>query len=63
MRTTNVSQLEESPTKANEAPKLPTVVCRDCKSPSPIGSLIEVDALHVQCPVCLFVFFCDTERM
>jgi hypothetical protein len=63
MRTTNVSQLEESPTNADEAPEPPTVVCRDCKSPSPIGSLIEVDAVHVQCPVCLFVFFCDTERM
>jgi hypothetical protein len=35
----------------------PTVVCGDCKSPSAIESLIPVDALHVQCPLCLYVFF------
>jgi hypothetical protein len=62
MRTTNVSQLEEPQTDANEAPEFAAVICPDCKSPSPIGSLIEVNALHVQCPVCLFVFFWDTAR-
>jgi hypothetical protein len=62
MRTTYV-QLQESSTHAKKASKLPTVVCRDCKSPSPIDALIEVDALHVQCPHCLFIFFWDTERL
>ena len=62
MRTTNVSQLQESLTNApDKAYERPTVVCRDCKSPSPIDALIEVDALHVQCPSCLFVFFLDRE--
>jgi hypothetical protein len=41
----------------HEAAHAPTVVCRDCKSPSLIESLIPVDALHVQCPLCLYVFF------
>jgi hypothetical protein len=55
-----VSQLQELLTNApDKAPKRPTVVCRDCKSVSPIDTLIEVDALHVQCPLCLFVFFLD----
>ncbi len=62
MRTTNVSQLEESPTNAEETLEVASVVCPDCRSRSPIDSLIEVDALHVQCPLCLFVFFWDTER-
>jgi len=62
MRTTNVSQLEESPTNAHEALQPPSLVCPDCRSSSPIGSLIEVNALHMQCPLCLFVFFWDTER-
>jgi hypothetical protein len=63
VRTTYVSQLQESLTKApHAAHERPTVVCRDCKSPSPVDSLIEVAALHVQCPVCLYVFFLDTER-
>jgi len=57
-----VSQLQESLTNApDKAPERPTVACRDCKSPSPIDTLIEVDALHVQCPFCLFVFFLDRE--
>jgi hypothetical protein len=41
----------------HDAADAPTVVCRDCKSPSPTDSLIPVDALHVQCPLCLYVFF------
>jgi hypothetical protein len=63
MRTTYVSQIEESLTNApDEASERPTVVCRDCRSPSSIDSLIDVDALHVQCPVCLYVFFLDTGK-
>jgi Zn finger protein HypA/HybF involved in hydrogenase expression len=59
-----VSQLQESLTNAaDEALERPTIVCKDCKSPSPIDSLIEVDALHVQCPQCLFVFFLDTAQL
>lgn len=62
MRTTYVSRLQESPTKSSdEAPERPIVVCRDCRSPSPIEALIEVDTLHVQCPLCLFVFFLNRE--
>lgn len=60
----NVAQLQESRTNApHEAPERQTVVCKDCKSASPIDSFIEVDALHVQCPRCLFVFFLDTDRL
>jgi hypothetical protein len=36
-----------------------TVVCKDCKTPSPLDALIDVDALHVQCPSCLYVFFLE----
>jgi hypothetical protein len=36
-----------------------TVLCKDCKFPSPLDSLVSVDALHVQCPRCLYVFFMD----
>jgi hypothetical protein len=41
------------------APDVPTIICNDCKAPSPVASLIPVDALHVQCPLCLYVFFKD----
>jgi phage FluMu protein Com len=34
-----------------------TIVCKDCKSTVPIASLIPVDALHKQCPRCLYIFF------
>jgi hypothetical protein len=40
-----------------EAADVPTIVCNDCKAPSPVASLIPVDALHVQCPLCLYIFF------
>ena len=30
--------------------------------PSPVESLITVDALHVQCPLCLYVFFMDERK-
>jgi hypothetical protein len=36
-----------------------TVLCKDCKFPSPVESLVSVDSLHVQCPRCLYVFFMD----
>lgn len=64
VRTTNVSHVQESLTATvlDEALERPTVVCKDCNSPSPIDSLIEVDALHVQCPRCLFVFFLNKSR-
>ena len=35
------------------------MVCKDCKSPSPVEAFIPVDALHMQCPMCLYVFFTD----
>ena len=35
------------------------VLCRDCKSLSQVESFIRVDPLHVQCPLCLYVFFMD----
>ncbi len=36
-----------------------TVLCKDCRIASPVESLVSVDALHVQCPLCLYVFFMD----
>ena len=41
----------------NDAAEAPNVLCKDCKAPSPVEALIPVDALHVQCPLCLYVFF------
>jgi hypothetical protein len=38
------------------------VVCQDCGSGFPAKSLIVVDALHVQCPLCLYVFFYQQSR-
>jgi hypothetical protein len=55
-------QLKEPQANADEALELPSVFCPDCRSLSLTNLLIEVDALHVQCPLCLFVFFWDTER-
>jgi hypothetical protein len=43
----------------NEVAEEPIVFCKDCKAPSPVESLIPVDALHMQCPQCLYVFFVD----
>jgi hypothetical protein len=58
LRTTKMGVTSESLINdLHDAADAPTVVCRDCKSPSPIESLITVDALHVQCPLCLYVFF------
>jgi hypothetical protein len=36
-----------------------TVLCKDCRIASPVESFVTVDALHVQCPLCLYVFFMD----
>ncbi len=59
-----MEQIQESLTNApDEAREHPTVVCKDCRSVSPVDSLIEVDAMHVQCPMCLYVFFLDTKLL
>jgi hypothetical protein len=42
-----------------EAADVPTIICNDCKASLPVASLIPVDALHVQCPLCLYIFFKD----
>lgn len=58
MHTTSVSHFQELPAaEPNRAAEASAVVCKDCKSSLPLGSLVPVDALHVQCPQCLFVFF------
>jgi hypothetical protein len=36
-----------------------TMLCKDCKYLSQVESFIAVDALHVQCPLCLYVFFME----
>jgi hypothetical protein len=41
----------------DDATEPSTVICKDCKSTVPIASLIPVDALHKQCPRCLYIFF------
>lgn len=59
-RTTSVPPTQESLSHGrNEEPGASTVLCKDCGSASTVESLITVDALHVQCPLCLFVFFMD----
>jgi hypothetical protein len=59
-RTTFVPPTQEflSNARYDEA-EASTVLCKDCKFPSPVESLVSVDALHVQCPRCLYVFFMD----
>jgi hypothetical protein len=60
VRTTFVPQFRESLTNdRNDADETPIVFCKDCKASSPVESLIPVDALHMQCPQCLYVFFVD----
>lgn len=60
MHTENVSQFQELPAaEPNRAAGASAVVCKDCKSPLTLDLLIPVDALHVQCPDCLFVFFLE----
>ncbi len=60
VRTFHVSQIQESqvPRPATDGGPS-TVVCGDCKEPSRVESLITVDDLHVQCPLCLYVFFME----
>ena len=63
VRTTNVAYVQKSLTNnRNDQTEAPMVVCRDCKSPSPVAALIPVDALHVQCPLCLYVFFTELQE-
>jgi hypothetical protein len=59
-RTTFVAPTQESLShdRSGEA-EASTVLCKDCKYASPVESFIAVDALHVQCPICLYVFFMD----
>jgi hypothetical protein len=50
--------MKKSPTgDRDDAGEFTMLVCRDCKTASPVNSLIEVDPLHRQCPICLYVFF------
>jgi hypothetical protein len=59
-RTTSVPPTQESLSHdRNEEAEASTVLCKDCKHVSAVESLIAVDALHVQCPICLYVFFMD----
>jgi hypothetical protein len=59
-RTTSVPPTQESLSHGrNEEAEAFIVPCKDCKYASPVESLMTVDALHVQCPVCLYVFFMD----
>jgi len=58
MHTTSASHFQKLPAaEPNRAANASAVVCKDCKSSLPRDSLVPVDALHVQCPQCLFVFF------
>jgi hypothetical protein len=60
VRTTFVPRTQESLSRArNEEAGASTVLCKDCQYASPVESFIIVDALHVQCPSCLYVFFLD----
>lgn len=43
--------------RGNEEAEASTVLCNDCKHVSTAESFITVDDLHVQCPLCLYVFF------
>jgi hypothetical protein len=63
VRTTSVPATQELLTQGREQEgEASTVLCKDCNCMSPIHSLIAVDALHVQCPLCLYVFFMDEAR-
>ena len=60
VRTTFVPGTQDSLSHGrNEEAEASTVVCKDCHYASPLESFITVDALHVQCPLCLYVFFMD----
>lgn len=60
VRTTFVPTTQESLSNSrNDEAEDFTVLCKDCKNASAVESLIVVDALHVQCPLCLYVFYLD----
>jgi hypothetical protein len=60
VRTLFVPKFQKSFTNdRNDEAEAPTVFCKDCKAASPVELLIRVDALHVQCPQCLYVFYLD----
>ena len=59
-RTTFVPPAQECLSQGRDGEaEVSSVLCKDCRYESPVGSLITVDALHVQCPQCLYVFFLD----
>jgi hypothetical protein len=59
-RTTSVPSTQETLSHGrDEEAEASTVLCKDCRMASPVESLVTVDALHVQCPLCLYVFFMD----
>ena len=45
--------------RRDEEAEASAVLCKDCRIASPVESFVSVDALHVQCPLCLYVFFMD----
>ncbi len=58
VRTTFVPRTQESLSDGrSEEGETSTVLCKDCQYASPVESFITVDSLHVQCPLCLYVFF------
>ena len=59
-RTTTVPPIQETLSNSrDEEAEASTVLCKDCRVASPVESFLTVDALHVQCPQCLYVFFMD----
>jgi hypothetical protein len=48
--------------RGNEEAEASTVLCNDCKRVSAAESFITVDDLHMQCPLCLYVFFMDAAQ-
>ena len=59
VRTTFVTPTQEYSSNGRDEVEAPTVLCKDCKITTPVELLIRVDALHVQCPRCLYVFYMD----
>ena len=63
VRTTSVSPTQETLSNDRKDEAEPsTVLCKDCRYASAVESFITVDALHVQCPLCLYVFFMDESQ-
>jgi hypothetical protein len=64
VRTTFVTPTQEySSNSPDDEAEASTVLCKDCKIATPVEFLITVDALHVQCPQCLYVFYMDEAQM